>query len=240
MEKTNLNFRHGPKEFQTQGILSRVSRACRESVGRLSTLLFLILLGLGFSGQAWADNSYRSNSVQTDLDTSYIVTANLSTKDTIYVKHEDATIADTSWWAQNRDIIGGIIQALLALLAGAAVSWCTSKMNAKQERKKMEQESRFRRENRIMEYGIEREREIYQKIVAIQAVLNLEGSNVSGLVDELKNLILVNKPDMQKQSFQAANDIYTYFTMVMSGTMPRSTVEEKNLLDKYCAAYRAV
>jgi len=54
--KTNLfNFRHSPKEFQTQGILSRVSRECRKSVGRLSTLLFLILLGLGFSTQAWAN-----------------------------------------------------------------------------------------------------------------------------------------------------------------------------------------
>jgi len=55
-------------------------------------------------------------------DTSYIVTSNLSTKDTIYVKHEDTTASTTTFWDKYGNTITGILEALLALFSGIGVA----------------------------------------------------------------------------------------------------------------------
>lgn len=52
-KKSTTNMKNTSK-FLTSDTMSRVSRECRPILGRLSTLLLLLLMGLGFSQQAWA------------------------------------------------------------------------------------------------------------------------------------------------------------------------------------------
>lgn len=204
------------------------------------TLFLLLALCLGFSQQAWGVESSSMLSEQgCGIDTSYIVTTNLSTKDTIYIKHEDTSITSSSWWEQNKGFIFGILQVLLGAILGVGATLLTNYINAKKEERRLEYELSNHLQTIIAEEGVAKEQDIYSYFVNIPIAFD-EGNDVVSLLDEMARKLDRYKIDIRPCLYADSLEWHTYWTNIVYGANEvRDTSIEKQLTDNFYKNYKS-
>jgi hypothetical protein len=194
--------------------------------GRYAAMLIMLLtLGVGQMWSADGDNADSQNVQSVTCSTpQYIYTPNLSTQDTLILKHQDTTPAG-SWWQRNG---WNFIQAALLLLLGALMSLLTGLVSSQIERKKKKQEM-------IEGKAIEVEEKIYQWFVKIR---NAE--------DEATREKLLLQVDLQLNEaeltmrtplYLSAVDLRNFYTTYNLDDA-ESTEREEALFAKYKTLYR--
>ena len=192
-------------------------------------LVATLLLTLGV-GQMWA--AEKENTIQNiaKQDTAYIITPNISTQDTIYLKHEDLKPVEKGWW----ELYGGVLEALLAVLAGAGVSWFTTWYNGMQDQKRKDQEAHYKRREIITEKGIEKEHELYYLLWDIK---NAAPEKMTALVDAFPEHLDKAKLDILPPLYYLANDMYVYYRSLVDGEEVRTDEKEQAFFDQYYSTF---
>ena len=194
--------------------------------GRYAAMLFMLLtLGLGQMWGADGDATDSQNAQSVTYSTpQYIYTPNLSTQDTLILKHQDTTPAG-SWWQRNG---WNFIQAALLLVLGAMMSLITGQVSARIERKKKKQEM-------IEGKAIEVEEKIYQWFVKIR--------NAADEATREKLLLQVDlqlneaELTMRTPLYLAAVDLRNFYTSYNLDDA-ESTEREEAMFAKYKTLYR--
>ena len=190
--------------------------------GKVRWLFALFALLTFGGGQMWAEEGVPK---QISKDTAYIITPTISTKDTIYLKYEQSQTATKSSW----DIYGGIFQSILLLVLGAGISWLTTTLDNRKERKLKKQE-------KIADKAIEIEERIYSLLMDIR---NTQDNK------ERKRLLRLFVPQLQKAEltmrtplYQAAHNLYSYYLDVANdANQVQHTEVEEMLLETYKAYF---
>ena len=194
----------------------------------ISLLTTLLLLTLGV-GQMWG--AKEDSNPRTAQDTAYIITPNISTQDAIYIKHEDIKPVEKTWW----EIYGGVVESLLAILAGAGVSLFTTWLKDRQEEKRFEQELHNKRQMTITDEGIRKEHEIYYSLLDIQN--ESDNVKIQTVLQSFKLQLDKAKLDMTPSLYLLANDMYVYFRGRLAGTEDRDEQQEQQMFEKYYATF---
>lgn len=196
---------------------AQVSAKCRSTVGRLSTLLCLLLLGLGFSQQAWGEGKQEPKGGWQAADTAYVVTPTISTQDTLYLKYEDAKATTSTWWER----YGG--QAILLTIIGAGITLFTTWLTNKQERKRRKQDKKD-------EQAVETEKNIYKLIVALRNAKDDSRAKARRqLLVELQEAELT----MRTPLYLTAAQILTLYQNEEDAGALNQLLEEQKLLEQY-------
>ena len=190
-------------------------------------LIMLLTLGVG---QMWAEKGEtKDTKARTIQDTTYIITPNISTQDAIYIKHEDINPTEKTWWEK----YGGVIESLLAVLAGAGVSLLTTWLKDRQEEKRFEQELHNKRQISITDEGIKKEHEIYYSLLEIQN--ESDNEKIKAALQTFKLQLDKAKLDMTPSLYLLANDMYVYFITHADGD--RDMDEEIQYLNNYYSQF---
>ena len=154
----------------------------------------------------------------------YIYTPNLSTQDTLILKHQDTTPAG-SWWRRNG---WNFIQAALLLVLGALMSLLTGQVSARIDRQKKKQEM-------IEGKAIEVEEKIYQWFLKIRNAED-EGTREK-LLQQVEILLNEAELTMRTPLYLAAVDLRNFYTSYNLDDA-ESTEREEALFAKYKTLYR--
>ncbi|MBR1922756.1 MAG: hypothetical protein IJ838_03270 [Paludibacteraceae bacterium] len=162
---------------------------------------------------------------QISKDTAYIITPAISTKDTIYLKHEDIKPTET-WWNKNS---GNLIQAILVLILGAGISWLTTTIDGRKERMMKKQE-------KIADKAIEIEENIYSLLIDIRNTPSPKEREQ--LLNEFAAHLQKAELIMPTLLINAANDIYNYYLdLANDQEQIQRTDTENNLFENYKYLY---
>lgn len=187
----------------------------------LITLTLLLTLSMGQMGA----ETYQEKETA-EQNTTYIITPNISTQDTIYIKHEEANLTSNSWW----DIYGNSILAIVTLLLGAGITWFTSLLTRKQERS-------YEKQEKIINEALQTEKEIYFKMIEIKNADNLEQTQT--LLAEFKLQLQKARLAMRPELRATARDFFTHFhNIALDPQTSRNTEKEEEILEKYYELYK--
>ena len=217
---------------QTGETLTRENRIGLMSYLR-RTLMLLLVAYIGI-GNVWGtDNANIANkntenkqNINTNCNQAgtYIYTPDLSTQDTIYLKHQDTTPAG-SWWQRNG---WNLIQAALLLVLGALMSLFTGQVSASIERKRRKQEL-------IEGKAIEIEKNIYKQFVALR---NTQSDDErSKLLQQTESLLNEAELSMRTELYMASCNLLNFYT-TYSQDDAESMAKEEALFAEYKKLYK--
>lgn len=187
----------------------------------------LLLAATGMEKQATVQGKQK-------MDTAYIVTPTLSTQDTIYLKHENTTPKESWWKAHSGDVIISLLELAVALVLGAGVSLLTTRLNNKEERyrekARLENELLRQRQLLITTAGIQKEHDIYARLLEIK---NAEGDERTRLLNDFPRMLETAKLDILPPLYELANDMYVYYYNIANGIDVRTDEAEQEFFDRY-------
>ena len=198
-------------------------------------LALLLTCGVGLLPAATGMEKQAPVQGKQKMDTAYIVTPTLSTQDTIYLKHENTTPKESWWKAHSGDVIISLLELAVALVLGAGVSLLTTRLNNKEERyrekARLENELLRQRQLLITTAGIQKEHDIYARLLEIK---NAEGDERTRLLNDFPRMLETAKLDILPALYNTANDMYVYYCSIDDASGYKgSDAEEQEFLDTY-------
>lgn len=232
MRNFNIFSRVNPDSHPTVNRRSRlmsVQGTCSFCLTKFLTTLLLLTLAVGQIDAQKNENTIQNIAKQ---DTAFIITPNISTHDTLYLKHEDAKAIEQTWWDLHSN---EIVQLIIALLLGGGVALLTTRLNNQQELKREEQriskELKLQQQLFVMTEGVKREHQLYEALLDIQNAKTL--AEMSQLTDAFAIQLDKAQLDIRDTLYRTANNMHAYYSRLAAGTIEKDPEREKRYFDQY-------